>query len=151
MNVVTALGDEKINNLLKKEVDINVIGFDIQYQEGIFEILEKNINVEFLILNINLIGELNYEKLIEKIKEKNNNINLIIFLEKENEIIKNNLLKNNIKFILNKNELNIKNIINILKNKNKINLINKNIKNNKINNLNKNNYLKINKKKIIFI
>ena len=148
MNVVTALGDEKLNILLKKEEDINVIGFDIQYQDGIFEILEKNKNIEFIILNINLIGELNYEELIEKIKEKNKNINLIIFLEKENEIIKNKLIKNNIKFILNKNEFNLKNIINILKNKKEINLINKNNKKNK---LNKNNYLKINIKKIIKI
>ena len=36
MNVITAMGDEKLNILLRKEEKINVIGFDIQYQEGIF-------------------------------------------------------------------------------------------------------------------
>ena len=123
MNVITAIGNEKINNLLRKEEDINLIGFDIQYQDGIFEFLENNKNIDYLILNINLIGELNYEDLIEKIKEKNKNIILIIFLEKENIKINNYLIKNNIKFILNKNNFNLKNIIYILKN-NKINLIN---------------------------
>ena len=145
MNVITAMGDEKLNNLLRKEENINVIGFDIQYQEGIFEILEKNNNIDFLILNIYLIGELNYEELVEKIIEKNKNIKLIIFLEKENEIIKKYLIENNIKYIFNKINFNLENIINILKNKN-INLTNKNNKNNK--NKNKKN-IKENKKKII--
>ena len=82
MDVVTALGDEKINTLLRKEEGINVIGFDIQYQDGIFELLEKNNNIDCLILNINLIGDFNYNDLIGKIKENNNNINLIIFFRK---------------------------------------------------------------------
>lgn len=132
MNIITAIGNEKLNILLRKEDNINVIGFDIQYQEGIFEVLEKNESIDYLILNINLIGELNYEELIEKIKEKNKNINFIIFLEKEDEKLKNHLIKNNIKFIFNKNDFNLENIINIFNNKN-INLINEN------NNL-KNNY-----------
>lgn len=140
MNVITAMGDEKLNILLRKEENINVIGYDVQYQEGIFEILEKNkINIDYLILNINLIGNFNYEDLIYKIREKNKNINLIIFLEKENEVIKNYLLKNNIKYIFNKNNFNIENIFNILNNKNQINLINEknniNIKDNKIKNI----------------
>ena len=135
MNVVTALGDEKLNILLKKEEGINVIGVDIQYQEGIFEILEENKNINYLILNINLIGELNNEELIENILEKNKNINLIIFLEKENEKIINYLIKNNIKYIFNKNNFNLENIINILNNKKEINLINKNNKKNKLNKL----------------
>lgn len=125
MNVITAIGDENLNNLLRKEENINLIGFDIQYQDGIFEFLENNKNIDYLILNINLIGDLNYEDLIEKIKEKNKNIILIIFLEKENIKINNYLIKNNIKFILNKNNFNLENIIYILKN-NKINLISEN-------------------------
>ena len=43
MNVITAMGDERLNILLRKEEGINVIGFDIQYQEGIFEILEDRL------------------------------------------------------------------------------------------------------------
>ena len=135
MNVITAMGEERLNFLLKKEENINVIGFDIQYQDGIFEILEENKNIDFLILNINLFGELYYEELIEKIKEKNKNINLIIILEKENIKIKNFLIKNNIKYIFNKENFNLENLIFILKNKKENNLLNNNFKkNNKKNN-----------------
>ena len=40
--IITAIGDENLNIFLKKQNNVEVIGNDIQYQEGIFEILEKN-------------------------------------------------------------------------------------------------------------
>lgn len=125
MNIITAMGDERLNILLRKEENFNVIGFDIQYQDAIFEILEENKNIDFLILNINLMGDLDYEELIDNINEKNKNIKLIIILEKENKKISNYLIKNNIKYIFNKDNFNYEKIINILNNKN-VNLINKN-------------------------
>lgn len=148
MKIITALGNQKINEELKKDSFYNVIGVDIQYQEGIFEILEKNKNINYIILNLDLIGELNKYDLIKKIKEKNNKINLIIILEKENEKIKDYLLKNNINLIINKKNLNINLLNNILKNN-----LNKNKVNNKTKKLNKiikkiNNYIKNKKNKI---
>ena len=41
MNIITALNNPKINNKLKEQNEFNIIGTDIQYQEGIFEMLEK--------------------------------------------------------------------------------------------------------------
>ena len=40
--VITAVANPIINNELKKEKNIEVIGNDIQYQEGIVEVLEKD-------------------------------------------------------------------------------------------------------------
>ena len=70
------------------------------------------------------MGELNEFNFIEKIIEKNNNLKLIIILEKENEKIINYLNFKNINNILLKNKNNLIEINNIIKNKNEINLIN---------------------------
>jgi len=124
MRVVTAIGDPKINEDLKKDVFYDVVGVDIQYQDGVFEVLENNKNIDFLILNINLFGDLNEFDFLEKIIEENKFLNLIIILEKENKNLINFLFKNNIKNILLKNKNNFNEINNIIKNKNEINLYN---------------------------
>jgi len=124
MRVVTAIGDPKINEDLKKDVFYDVVGVDIQYQDGVFEVLENNKNIDFLILNINLFGDLNEFDFLEKIIEENKFLNLIIILEKENKNLINFLFKNNIKNILLKNKNNLNEIKNIIKNKNEINLYN---------------------------
>ena len=66
--IITAIGDENLNIFLKKQNNIEVIGNDIQYQEGIFEILEKNNNIDFLIFSELIKGNLLIEKIVEKIK-----------------------------------------------------------------------------------
>ena len=42
MNIITALNNPNINNKLKDIKEFNIIGNDVQYQEGIKEMLEKN-------------------------------------------------------------------------------------------------------------
>ena len=120
MKIITAIGEPEINEELNKDNFYNVIGVDIQYQDGIFEILEENKNIDYLILNLNIIGELNEIDFLEKIIEKNKNLNLIIILEKENEKIINYLFSKNIKNILLKNKNNLNEINNIIKNNNLI-------------------------------
>ena len=142
MKIITAIGEPKINEELKKDKFYEIIGVDIQYQDGIFEILEKNKNINYLILNLSLVGDLNKYELIEKILEENKKLKLIVILEKENEKIINYLFSKNIKNILIKNKNNLNEINNIIKNKKEINLINDE---NKIIN-NKNNTKKNNKK-----
>ena len=123
-NIITAMNNPLINEELKKEKNINLICRDISYKEGIIEILEKekyflenkkNIENNFIIIDENLPGEIELEKLIKKILEKNKKIKIIITIKKENK---------------NKLKLNNKNIIKIFYDK-KINL-------NKIKNYNKN-------------
>ena len=41
MKIITATGIPEINERLKKETNFEVIGKDVQYQEGILEILEE--------------------------------------------------------------------------------------------------------------
>ena len=40
MKIVTALQNPKINEILKEKTKYNIIETDIQYQEGIIELLE---------------------------------------------------------------------------------------------------------------
>ena len=77
--IITAIGDENLNIFLKKQNNVEVIGNDIQYQEGIFEILEKNNNIDFLIFSELIKGNLLIEKIVEKIINKNK-INVFINL-----------------------------------------------------------------------
>ena len=68
--IITALAEPQLNNELKKEKDFIVIGKDIQYQEGVIEILETEKEVDFLIISEALPGNEKIENLIEKIKQR---------------------------------------------------------------------------------
>jgi len=115
-NIITALGNPLLNNKLSNEKEFNILTKDIQYQDGIFEILEKEEKIDFLILSEILLGENKIENLIEKIKEKNRKINIIIILENKKEELENILyLKGVIKIYYN-NQVEIEEIISFIKN-----------------------------------
>ena len=65
--IITAIGNPILNVNLKKEDEFEVMSEDIQYQEGIFEFLEKEPNINFLILSELIVGNLEIKNLIEKI------------------------------------------------------------------------------------
>ena len=44
--ILTAINNSALNEKLKKENIAEIIGRDIQYKEGIIEILEKNKNID---------------------------------------------------------------------------------------------------------
>ena len=85
--IITALNNPYLNNELKKEKKFNVINKDIIYKEGIIEILEKNKNINTLIINYDLDGNLKIDELIKKIKKINEKIELIFILEKATWVI----------------------------------------------------------------
>ena len=176
--IITALGNPNLNEELKKIQEYKILGPDIQYQEGILEKLERNKDIDFLILSEIIPGEINIIELISKIKEINEKIEIIIILEEEKEELKNRLIekgvfnifynykitKEEIIKIINKKEINskdeIKEEIELLKKmlleKNKKKTKNKKFK--KIKNKiisqktkNKENYKKENKIKIISV
>ena len=125
--IITAINNNLFSEELNKSEDIKLVNKDIQYREGILEALEKNANIDILIISEKLPGNIEFENLIEKIKEKNENINIIFILEKENFKIRSILKKYNINNIFFNNEININNLINIIENKkNNINEIEKN-------------------------
>ena len=140
--IITAIGDEILNKKLKKENDFEVTIEDIQYKEGIIEYLEKESNIDFLIISELLPGNIEIKKLIEKIKNINSSIEIILFLENKNIELENYLYAKGIYNIFYNNQIEIEEIIKIINNKNiEINNELKEIKqmllekqNNKINN-----------------
>lgn len=159
--VLTALANPKLNEKLKQTNKFEINYNDIQYQDGVLEILKKE-KIDILILSENLPGDYNIKNFILEIKKYNKQINIIIFLENKKEELEIFLKTNGIFNIYYNNEINFSKIINnVTKNKN-IELINKLIKENflikkekfsfkKIKNKNKlkNKYKKRNKSKII--
>ena len=117
MEVLTAINNEKIFKELKN--NIKIIFNDIQYKEGILEILEKNKNIDFVIINENLNGQMKIEELIKKIKKINSKINILIILNKKDLLKEEYLLKNKIKFIY-LEKLSAEKIIDKIFDKNKI-------------------------------
>ena len=65
--IITAMNNSKVNEELTKEKNVEVIGKNIQYKEGILELLDINSNIDYIIFEENLFGEIHTEKLIKKI------------------------------------------------------------------------------------
>ena len=118
--IITALGNPVLNEELKKYDEYEILGPDILYQEGVLENLEKNKQIDFLILSELLPGEINLIDLITKIKEKNPKIEIIIILEEEKDYLKNRLIEKGIFNIFYNNKITVEEIIKII-NKDKIN------------------------------
>ena len=119
MKTITAINNEKIFKELKTKKNIKIISNNIQYKEGILEILEKNKNINYIILDENIYGQIKIEELIEKIKIINNKINIIIILNKKDLIKQEYLIENKIKYIYIE-ELSVEKILEIIFDKNKI-------------------------------
>ena len=111
------MGNENLNQKLKKENIFEIV--DIQYQEGILELLEKDNEIDFLILNELLPGNIDIRKLIEKIKLNNSNIKIILFLEKKNEELENYLYAKGIFKIFYHNQIEVKEMIELIQNNSK--------------------------------
>ena len=145
--IITAINNPELNNKLKKLDNFKIIGKDMQYREAILEFLEENKNIDLIIINENILGEITFKNLIENIKFINEKIEIIFILNKENNILEKILKKNKIKIIYYEKNDNlfelIKNEINKTEN-NKLKKIN-NEKNNNYNN--KKRFFKEKKKK----
>ena len=121
--IITAIGDEYINKELKKEENLKIILNDIQYREGVIEVLEEFQDINFIILNTLLQGDIEIKELIKQINIINKNIKIIIISENnENleELINEKIIYN---IIYNKKneKINIKKLIEIINNNEEIN------------------------------
>lgn len=119
--IITAIGNEILNNNLKKEINVQVIMNDIQYKEGVIEVLEQNSEVDIIILNNLLQGEISTKELINKINLINSKIKIIVILEKFNEDMEKYLYSKNVFKVIYNNQLEIKDLIKIINNKNESN------------------------------
>lgn len=160
--IITALANPKLNNKLKEINEFNISYNDIQYQDGVLEILKENTNIEILILSEILPGELKIKEFIYEIKKYNKNIKIIIFLEKKKEDLEYFLRSEGIFDIYYNNEISENKIIEKIEIKSENNwklekiknIINENIKTNEMKNrkkelLNIKNKLKIKLNEVI--
>lgn len=115
--IITALGNQVLNNELKKINEFEIVANDLQYKEAIIELLEINKNVNYIMLSEILPGNITLTDLITKIKIINNNIEIIILLEKKEKEIEKKLKEQKIKNVLYIDNIKINDIIKILKNK----------------------------------
>ncbi len=115
--VITAIGNKNLNQKLKQENSLEIVTEDIPYKEGIIEFLE-NKQIDFLILSELLPGEIDLKELIEKIKNINSNIQIILFLEKKNQELENYLYAKGIYSIFYDNQIEIAKIIELIKGEN---------------------------------
>ena len=84
--VITAIGNEELNKMLRKQKDILIESPDIQYQEGIIEAIYKYPKTDIVILYENIIGEIELEDLIRSIIIVKNNIEIILVVDRDVEI-----------------------------------------------------------------
>lgn len=118
---------ENVNMDTKEEIEI--VSNNIQYKEGILEILELNKNINYILFSDNLLGQIGTKELTKKIIEINKEIIIFIFVNNKKQFIKNNkdILNNkNIKLINNINDEKLNEIF--IKKQDKILKENNNIK-----------------------
>ena len=113
--IILAINNKKLEKMLLESNNKIEITFNkLQYREAILEMLEKNKNIDFILIDENLPGIISIEELIRKIKLINNKINILIFLKKDN-VNKINILKSlNIKNIYLNKKIDINKIIKII-------------------------------------
>lgn len=131
MSILTAIGKTELKNKLEKN-GYNVFEFDLQYQEAVIDVLNKNKEIDIMFLNSLLPGEMTIYEFINKIRKINPKIKIIIILEKENEELISFLNSKNIFDIFYNNKIKIEELINLNLIKNKNNEKNKNLINKKI-------------------
>lgn len=146
--LITALNNNYINKKLKENGKYEVKYNDISYQEGIFEILNIE-KIDVILLSEILEGPYNIKELIKKIKEKDNEIEIVVILEKKNFELEKFLKDHNINNYFYNNQLSVEKFNNLKFIPSKINLnieeiksaILKSPKNKSINSLKKENLL----------
>lgn len=117
--IITAIGNPILNQRLKQEKNFEIVLDDIQYKEGILEFLEKDNNIDVLILSELLPGNIEIKEIIEKIKVENPNIEIILFLENTNKELENYLFAKGIYNIFYNNQVEIQEIVQLIENKKK--------------------------------
>lgn len=112
--IITAIGNQNVNQNLRRENIFEILAQDIPYKEGILEFLEQK-EVDFLILSELLPGEIELKELIEKVKADYPNTQIILFLEKKNQELESYLYTKGIYSIFYHNQLEIAELAKLIK------------------------------------
>ena len=116
--IVTAIGNNIVNENLKKSENYKILGKDIQYKEGVLEFLSEVKDIDILIISEILEGEIEFKELILKILKLKENIEIIVFIGEENKELKNFLYEKGIYKIYKNNQLTIEELKEILESEN---------------------------------
>ena len=125
---ITAVNNKKIIEKISKNKNFKIIFNNLEYREGILEVIEKIKNIDVIIISELIPGEISIEELIKKIRKINKKIEIIFILNK-NDLEKINKLKElkiNKIYIEDKNNEKIKKNTKKIKNKKIINIFGKN-------------------------
>ena len=80
-NVVTAIGHSQLNDKLKKIKDFNIVSDDLSTDEEVIELLEREKNIQFLIIFSKIIVHYKIDEFIEIVKKLQDEIYIIFFKE----------------------------------------------------------------------
>ena len=116
--IITAIGNNIVNENLKQSENYKVLVKDIQYKEGVLEFLNKEKDIDILIISEILDGEIEFKSLISKILKINDKIEILVFVEDENKELKNFLYEKGIYKIYKNNQLTIEELKDFLESEN---------------------------------
>lgn len=116
--IITALGNNMLNDALKRTGKYELVTKDILYKEGILEVLEEISNIDTIIISELLEGDITFENLIEEILLTKEDIEIIVFVDSKREEIQNFLFKNGIYKIYENNEIELERFIDSLQENN---------------------------------
>lgn len=119
-NVITAIGDKKLNDILKSLDEIDVKTSDILYQEGVIEALDKYPDIDIIILSEEIIGIMDIKDIVRNIILLKEDIEIILITKERHEVeeikqitkivdIQKDYVKEILKYLKQKSYINIKN------------------------------------------
>lgn len=120
MKILTALNDINLNKRIKKDLkELNVLK-DLVYKEGIIEYLKVDQDIDLIIINNSIPGEIDIYTLIKEILDLNKYIEVIVILENEDIELRKFLSGYSIEKILINNKYNYDDLLKLITNDNSI-------------------------------
>lgn len=120
MKILTALNDINLNKRIKKDLkELNVLK-DLIYKEGIIEYLKVDQDIDLIIINNSIPGEIDIYTLIKEILDLNKYIEIIVILENEDIELRKFLSGYSIEKILINNKYNYDDLLKLITNDNSI-------------------------------
>ena len=119
--IVTALGNNVLNDELKKYSKYDVLCEDIFYQDGVLDYLEHN-NVDIVVVSGLLQGELKINDFVDEIKKKKFGIRIILIVDNISEKEENLLISKGIFDILKDDEIDVPDVLEAIDREEPINI-----------------------------
>lgn len=120
MKILTALNNVELYNKLKKELKYidkyKILYKDIIYKEGIIEFLKTNEDINLIVLNVSIDGEIDLYYLIKQILEINKYIEIITILIEDDLSVRKFLSSYNINKVLIEGQFKFDNLLELITN-----------------------------------